>query len=260
VGASVTTYTDDNLEDNAVYYYRVRAYYSSYYSTYSNTASATTKDRTGPSSPNLTVTADNANNEVDANWHSFKIASSGYDDSPMDHYIYVDGVLRVTIPRSYAVVRLNSDGSFNEVKTYDVYGNTTQRDQMVSYLNGLPSGTPVLVGTFDEPRNNLDSTLKTALKDCGASDQILNAIPTRGSYILVGEKGLGAGNAYEEKIGLRYGSSIYVNNYYGLYHSNTSSGNYTLVNGKKYEGEDLSWQSQLNVQDVSDNDAENGSI
>jgi len=68
VGASITTYTDDDLEDNTVYYYRIRSYKGSYNAPYSNIASASTKDRTGPSSPELTATADNVNNEVDLSW------------------------------------------------------------------------------------------------------------------------------------------------------------------------------------------------
>jgi|GEM_PF-2158561 len=67
-GANTTSYTDSGLEDNMVYYYRVRAYDGSYNSGYSNTASASTADRTGPNPPNLTATADNSNNEVDLSW------------------------------------------------------------------------------------------------------------------------------------------------------------------------------------------------
>ncbi|MEA2003991.1 MAG: LamG-like jellyroll fold domain-containing protein, partial [archaeon] len=68
VGANIETYTDDNINDNILYYYRIRSYWGSSYSDYSNVASAITKDKTGPDSPNLTVTADNTNNEIDLNW------------------------------------------------------------------------------------------------------------------------------------------------------------------------------------------------
>ncbi|MCK4429408.1 MAG: fibronectin type III domain-containing protein, partial [Candidatus Aenigmarchaeota archaeon] len=77
VGASVTTYTDSGRDDNTLYYYRVRAYEGSSNSSYSNTASAVTKDRTGPDSPNLTVTADNSSNEMELNWDY----STGYVDT-----------------------------------------------------------------------------------------------------------------------------------------------------------------------------------
>ncbi|MBR9677759.1 MAG: DUF2341 domain-containing protein [Nanoarchaeota archaeon] len=70
VGAGVITYTDDNLADNTLYLYRVRAYASSpaCNGAYSSSATATTSDRTGSASPSLTATADNANNEVDLSW------------------------------------------------------------------------------------------------------------------------------------------------------------------------------------------------
>ncbi|MFB6089055.1 MAG: LamG-like jellyroll fold domain-containing protein, partial [Candidatus Aenigmatarchaeota archaeon] len=63
-----TGYNDSNLEDNMAYYYRTRAFGNGTYSTYSNMAAGTTEDRTGPTSSNLTVSADNSNNEVDLSW------------------------------------------------------------------------------------------------------------------------------------------------------------------------------------------------
>ncbi|MFB6076258.1 MAG: LamG-like jellyroll fold domain-containing protein, partial [Candidatus Aenigmatarchaeota archaeon] len=68
VGSNTISYTDDDLEDNFVYYYRVRAYLGSENTAYSNIASDSTEDRTGPSSSNLTATADNTNNEMDLSW------------------------------------------------------------------------------------------------------------------------------------------------------------------------------------------------
>ncbi|MCK4429251.1 MAG: hypothetical protein KAU95_02655, partial [Candidatus Aenigmarchaeota archaeon] len=67
-GANVATYLDDNSNDNTLYYYRVRSYKGIENSTYSNIAFNTTSDRTGPDSPDLTVTADNTNNEMELNW------------------------------------------------------------------------------------------------------------------------------------------------------------------------------------------------
>ncbi|MCK5063607.1 MAG: hypothetical protein KAR23_06775, partial [Candidatus Aenigmarchaeota archaeon] len=57
VGVNAITYADDNLDDNTVYYYRVRSYKSSSNSDYSTVASTTTKDRTGPESPYLVAGA-----------------------------------------------------------------------------------------------------------------------------------------------------------------------------------------------------------
>ncbi len=64
-----TSYTHSSLSDNTVYCYRVRIQdvesSPGHYSDWSSTVCNVTLDRTGPSAPNLTVTADNVNNEMD---------------------------------------------------------------------------------------------------------------------------------------------------------------------------------------------------
>ncbi|MCD4760525.1 hypothetical protein K8R42_01370, partial [bacterium] len=64
VGANVVTYNDDDLEDNYLYYYRVRSYDGAENSSYSNTAYNITSDRTGPDSINLSLEADATNNRI----------------------------------------------------------------------------------------------------------------------------------------------------------------------------------------------------
>ncbi|MDD3985457.1 MAG: hypothetical protein PHY59_06170, partial [Methanobacterium sp.] len=67
VGAGITTYTDDNLTDNTIYYYKIRSYKGASNSEYSSIANAITADRTGPTTSILTVSADNTNNKININ-------------------------------------------------------------------------------------------------------------------------------------------------------------------------------------------------
>jgi len=53
LGENNISYHDENLEDNTVYYYRIRSYDGAEYSNYSSVASAITADRTGPSTPEI---------------------------------------------------------------------------------------------------------------------------------------------------------------------------------------------------------------
>ncbi|UCC91572.1 MAG: fibronectin type III domain-containing protein, partial [Candidatus Aenigmatarchaeota archaeon] len=70
VGEGVTSYEDSGIDDNTNYTYRVRAYSSSpdCNGSYSGNVSNVTEDRTGPASPNLTVTTDPTNDEMELNW------------------------------------------------------------------------------------------------------------------------------------------------------------------------------------------------
>jgi len=65
VGANVKSYTDDDIDDNNNYDYRVRAYKGGSYSEYSATVSGTTADRTGMDGATVATTADTANDEID---------------------------------------------------------------------------------------------------------------------------------------------------------------------------------------------------
>jgi len=53
VGANVIIYNDDNLDDNYLYYYRVRSYDGTENSSYSTAAFNITADRSGPQSSNI---------------------------------------------------------------------------------------------------------------------------------------------------------------------------------------------------------------
>jgi hypothetical protein len=142
-----------------------------------------------------------------------EIASASLENVPRNSFIKINGEVKVDTGRSYAIVMLDSNWNYVEYKKYDVYGSTSARDSMVSYLNGLSSDTIVLLSTNDEPQGNLEGNLANALKDLGATSASLNQIAYRGSYILVGRKGVGEGNNYFEKVGPRGAEfpSIYYN-------------------------------------------------
>ncbi|MFA6336344.1 MAG: DUF2341 domain-containing protein, partial [Bacteroidales bacterium] len=137
-----------------------------------------------------------------------KVASG---NNSTDRYVYVDGILRDTTQRSYSVTRLDEKGDFVEVKRYDCYGSFEQATAMKTYLSGLPWGTVVIVNTYNEPRNNVynNSTLIAALAEFGATSSTIQSLQSSGSYILIGWKGAGAGNALVEKSGATNVSVFY---------------------------------------------------
>ncbi|EJU0762476.1 hypothetical protein N4B94_001147 [Salmonella enterica] len=84
-------------------------------------------------------------------------------------------------------------------RKYDVYGNATAGSTMSDDIQNIADGTDVGVFTYDEPFANKD-TITDALLMLGATRAKLNALPFRGSYILIGRKGMAAGQGKEYQV------------------------------------------------------------
>ena len=84
-------------------------------------------------------------------------------------------------------------------RSYDLYGNASAGAAMSTDIRNIPDGTDVCVFTYDEPSTNKTS-VTGALLTLGGSLPSLNVLPFRGSYILVGRKGLSAGQGKEYQV------------------------------------------------------------
>ncbi|EMC3643747.1 DUF1983 domain-containing protein [Klebsiella pneumoniae] len=102
--------------------------------------------------------------------------------------------------RSWALVTFakQSDGSavIATSKTYDVFGSANNGDTMSADIGALTSGTYVCVLTFDEPSGNRGKIL-SALESLGGTSEVVNSLPYRGAYILLGRKGMRPGDGLE---------------------------------------------------------------
>ncbi|MDX4794687.1 interleukin-like EMT inducer domain-containing protein, partial [Klebsiella pneumoniae] len=74
-------------------------------------------------------------------------------------------------------------------KTYDVFGSANNGATMSADIEALASGTYVCVLTFDEPSGNRGKIL-SALESLGGTSEVVNSLPYRGAYILLGRKGM----------------------------------------------------------------------
>ncbi|EJP3910649.1 hypothetical protein NUQ54_002700 [Salmonella enterica] len=94
----------------------------------------------------------------------------------------------------------NSDNTVTPSHTsYDLYGDVNAGSRMSTDIRAIPEGTDVCVFTYDEPSTN-KNTVTDALLTLGATQAKLNALPFRGSYILVGRKGMTSGQAKEYQV------------------------------------------------------------
>ncbi|HIC2011307.1 TPA: phage tail tip fiber protein, partial [Klebsiella pneumoniae] len=102
--------------------------------------------------------------------------------------------------RSWALVTFakHSDGStvIATSKTYDVFGSADNGATMSADIEALASGTYVCVLTFDEPTGNRGKVL-SALESLGGTSEVVNSLPYRGAYILLGRKGMKPGDGLE---------------------------------------------------------------
>ncbi|WP_185731701.1 interleukin-like EMT inducer domain-containing protein [Burkholderia contaminans] len=116
-------------------------------------------------------------------------------------YNAVSGVKMQGGARSYNVATIDATGAVTTRGSFDVFGSTAARDNLVTLLNGLPNTVTVVVWTFDEPQANLSGPLQAALVRCGATNAVLSQVKYRSAYILVGVPGSNEGSGTEQYAG-----------------------------------------------------------
>ncbi|HBY7719249.1 TPA: DUF1983 domain-containing protein [Klebsiella pneumoniae] len=130
----------------------------------------------------------------------FTVTARGNGNS-VTHGVFDESGKNLFTPgRSWALVTFakHSDGStvIATSKTYDVFGSANNGATMSADIEALTSGTYVCVLTFDEPTGNRGKVL-SALESLGGTSEVVNSLPYRGAYILLGRKGMKPGDGLE---------------------------------------------------------------
>ena len=133
-----------------------------------------------------------------------------------------------TIGRSYNVVTITrATGATTVYPIYDVFGSATNATALATFLNSLDSSVIVIVIGWDEPQQNVNAALITAMKRCGASSIYPTFLFRRSSYILVGIPGIGEDNGLE-----RYNGTIPDDpNAWNDLRISYANGDYTYISG-----------------------------
>ncbi|HHS9984109.1 TPA: TipJ family phage tail tip protein [Klebsiella quasipneumoniae subsp. similipneumoniae] len=130
----------------------------------------------------------------------FTVTARGNGNSVTPGVFDESGKNLFTPGRSWALVTFakHSDGStvIATSKTYDVFGSANNGATMSADIEALASGTYVCVLTFDEPSGNRGKIL-SALESLGGTSEVVNSLPYRGAYILLGCKGMRSGDGLE---------------------------------------------------------------
>ncbi|EIX9659943.1 DUF1983 domain-containing protein [Klebsiella pneumoniae] len=130
----------------------------------------------------------------------FTVTARGNGNSVTPGVFDESGKNLFTPGRSWALVTFakHSNGSTVTAtsKTYDVFGSANNGATMSADIEALASGTYVCVLTFDEPSGNRGKIL-SALESLGGTSEVVNSLPYRGAYILLGRKGMRSGDGLE---------------------------------------------------------------
>ncbi|HBR9855084.1 TPA: DUF1983 domain-containing protein [Klebsiella pneumoniae] len=130
----------------------------------------------------------------------FTVTARGNGNSVTPGVFDESGKNLFTPGRSWALVTFakHSNGStvIATSKTYDVFGSANNGATMSADIEALASGIYVCVLTFDEPSGNRGKIL-SALESLGGTSEVVNSLPYRGAYILLGRKGMRPGDGLE---------------------------------------------------------------
>ncbi|WP_156731880.1 DUF1983 domain-containing protein [Klebsiella pneumoniae] len=130
----------------------------------------------------------------------FTVTARGNGNSVTPGVFDESGKNLFTPGRSWALVTFAKHSNGSTViaisKTYDVFGRANNGATMSADIEALASGTYVCVLTFDEPSGNRGKIL-SALESLGGTSEVVNSLPYRGAYILLGRKGMRPGDGLE---------------------------------------------------------------
>lgn len=143
----------------------------------------------------------------------FTVTAKGKGNSANHGLFDESGKNLFTPGRSYALItfKANSDGStvINTSKTYDVFGSANNGKAMSDDIAALANGVYVCVMTYDEPSGQRNS-IASALELLGGTTEVINSLPYRGAYILLGRKGMKAGDGLELRAPTGGDSSAFI--------------------------------------------------
>ena len=143
----------------------------------------------------------------------FTVTARGNGNS-VTHGVFDESGKNLFTPgRSWALVTFakQSDGStvIATSKTYDVFGSANNGKAMSDDIAALANGVYVCVMTFDEPSGQRNS-IASALELLGGTTEVINSLPYRGAYILLGRKGMKAGDGLELRAPTGGDSSAFI--------------------------------------------------
>ncbi|XZW10560.1 interleukin-like EMT inducer domain-containing protein [Acinetobacter baumannii] len=127
---------------------------------------------------------------------NYRVYSSGWNNDFTGIKNLKGETISVASNRGFSVHVLAADGSIATSTRYDTYADPANAVAMSNAIQSLPQNTFVIITNYDYIAMNLNS-VKPALLSLGANQFTLDQITGRDAYILIGQKGIGAGRGIE---------------------------------------------------------------
>lgn len=127
---------------------------------------------------------------------NYRVYSSGWNNDFTGIKNLKGETISVASNRGFSVHVLAADGSIATSTRYDTYADPANAVAMSNAIQSLPQNTFVIITNYDYIAMNLN-TVKAALLSLGANQFTLDQITGRDAYILIGQKGIGAGRGIE---------------------------------------------------------------
>ncbi|EPH1273379.1 interleukin-like EMT inducer domain-containing protein, partial [Acinetobacter baumannii] len=127
---------------------------------------------------------------------NYRVYSSGWNND-FTGIKNLKGEIKSTASnRGFSVHVLAANGGIASSTRYDTYGDAANAVAMSNALKALPNNTYVIITNYDHIALNLKQ-LKDSLVAVGANPLTIDQFTGRDAYILVGQKGIGAGRGIE---------------------------------------------------------------
>nr|WP_228710272.1 interleukin-like EMT inducer domain-containing protein [Acinetobacter baumannii] len=127
---------------------------------------------------------------------NYRVYSSGWNND-FTGIKNLKGEIKSTASnRGFSVHVLAANGGIASSTRYDTYGDAANAVAMSNALQALPNNTYVIITNYDHIALNLKQ-LKDSLVAVGANPLTIDQFTGRDAYILVGQKGIGAGRGIE---------------------------------------------------------------
>lgn len=128
----------------------------------------------------------------------FSAGSCGMNDLTYRsvHGLFKNNKQQIFTGRGFTVVAF-SNGEVSRVGYFDTYGDTTASARMLAFVNAIPSGTSVLVHTWDAFTGNITADSLTALNKIGVdTTDFMAKVHFRSAFLALGRKDGAVGSSY----------------------------------------------------------------
>ncbi len=134
-----------------------------------------------------------------------EVAAAGYEDGNYCKLLF-RGQICGESKRGFNFLVLTDGAEVYETRTFDTHDSESASERMADFIESIPDGRVVLVGTMDSANDHLTSRGISALKSLGA--ERLEKLTFRGSFAMIGRKGASSSAVVQTMVDKKNGPAV----------------------------------------------------